>query len=634
MKEVEVLLLGGFEVRVDGEPVRASAWTQARARDLVKLLALAPGHRLLRDQVVEALWPQLDAEAGAANLYKAAHHARRAIGPADAVVLRSGEVLLAPDVRVETDVERFEAKGDPGLYPGELLPQDRYAEWSEEPRARLRASYLEALRALGRWEELADEEPADEAAQLAVMRARLAAGNRRGALEAFERLETALGELGMRPSMATLAFHARIAGGAALDRALAAVELELAGAPVAERADLLATRADLLLAMGNRGAPAAYGDAAAAAGPEGMALRIRQAWAQLAGGDAAAARATLAPLTPSSDAERVAHLLAGAAAAWFEGDVQAARRAAAEAQSLSLAAGLEREARTAVQIQAIVAHSTGDWPDALNQDFNLSLRAPELADTLFDGHLCVAQYALIEGDAHARLRTVAEELHAGAVRSGARRAQAFAATILGEVALAAGQLEQAGERLGEAVRVSREIGAVSAEALASVRLGEVARARGEVAQGNSLLADALVLSGWSPVAAHLHPIAHTALLRAADDPEVGRRRLEDAEAHLRDEENGCVYCETAFRFAAAVAAARAGQPDPAAAFLSDAEAAAALWPEGSWRGALDEARAELAWARGDAAAARDLLRAAGRAFARHGSRLDADRVEARLAVLA
>ncbi|MDQ3676268.1 MAG: hypothetical protein M3401_05600, partial [Actinomycetota bacterium] len=165
--------------------------------------------------------------------------------------------------------------------------------------------------------------------------------------------------------------------------------------------------ADLLMAIGDRGAPTAYAQAAAAAGPEGMALRVRHAWAQLAAGDANAARATLDPLSPDSDAERAAYLLAKAAAAWFRGDVEAARRAAAEAQPLSVTGGLAREARTAIQIQAMVAHSTGTWPDALRLDLDASLRAPDLADTLFDGHLCVAQYVLTSGDAHARIRTVA-----------------------------------------------------------------------------------------------------------------------------------------------------------------------------------------------------------------------------------
>jgi DNA-binding SARP family transcriptional activator len=634
MERVEVCLLGRFEARVDGEPVPAAGWSHGRARDLVKLLALAPGHRLPRDRVLEELWPQLGVDAAVANLHKAAHHGRRALGQANGVVLRGGLVMLAPEARVETDVERFEASSDPELYPGELLPDDPYAPWAEERRRTLRARYLEALRAAGRWEELAEEDPADETAQLAVMRARFAAGDRRGALRAFDRLSAALEALGLEPGVETLALHARIAGGAAFDKALAAIELELAEAPVAERAELLATRADLLMATADRGAPAAYAEAAAAAGPQGMALRIRQAWAQLAGGDANAARATLAPLAPGSDRERAAHLLAQAAAAWYSGDAAAAGRSAAEAQSLSVTTGLVREARMAAQIQAMVAHSTGDWSSALRINLDSSLLAPDLADTLFDGHLCIAEFALTSGEPLTRVRTAAEELHASAVRSGARRAHVFAATLLGEVALVTGRADDAAARLREAVRLSREISAISAEALATFRLGEAARARGEVAEGDTLLTDALVISRWSPMSGHLLPLGYAALLRATDDPELGLERLEDAGAYLRGQELVCGSCGMVFGVAAAITAARAGQLEQGAAFLSGAETAADLWRGGPWPAAFDEARGELAWASGDHAEAQARLRAAGDAFAHDGRKLDADRVEARLASLA
>jgi DNA-binding SARP family transcriptional activator len=633
MERVDVTLLGRFEVRVDDEPVPASAWTHGRARDLVKLLALAPSHRLPRDRVLEELWPQLGVDAAVANLHKAAHHGRRALGEADGVVLRGGLVMLAPEARVETDVERFEASYDPDLYLGELLPDDPYAPWAEERRRVLRARYVTALRAAGRWEELAEEDPADEKAQLTVMRARFAAGDRSGALRAFDRLGGALAALGLEPSVEALALHARIAGGAAFDKALAAVELELAEAPVSERADLLATRADLLMATADRGASAAYAEAAGAAGPEGMALRIRQAWAQLAGGDANAAQATLAPLAPGSDHERAAHLLARAAAAWYSGDADEAGRNAAEAESLAIATGLAREARMAVQIQVMVAHSTGDWSTALRSDNSLLL-APDLADTLFDGHLCVAEFALTSGQPLEGIRTVAEELHANAVRSGARRAQVFAATLLGEVALVTGQVDEADARLRQAVRLSREIGAVSAEALAGVRLGEAARARGQAAEGDTLMADALVVSRWSPMSGHLLPLGYAALLHASEDPELGLERLDDAEAYLRDQELVCGSCRTIFGVAAAIAAARALRLEQAAGFLSGAEAAAALWRGGPWPAAFDEARGELAWGSGDQAEAKARLRAAGEAFAQEGRRLDADRVEARLASLA
>ena len=631
MERVDVTLLGGFEVRVDGRPVPETEWTHGRARDLVKLLALAPGHRLPRDRVLEELWPQLGADAAVANLHKAAHHGRRALGNPGGVVLRGGSVMLAPDAETETDVERFEASLDPELYRGELLPDDRYASWAEQPRRELHARYLEALRAGGRWEELAAEDPADEAAGLALMRERFAAGNRTGALLAFDRLSAALGELGLEPSVATLALHARISGGAAFDRALAAVELELRRAPVAERADLLATRADLLMATADRGAPAAYAEAAAAAGTAGMALRIRQAWAQLAGGDANAARATLNQLAPGSERERVAHLLAHAAAAWFSGDAAEAGSSAAEAEVLAAAAGLARETRMAVQIQAMVAHSTGNWSDAVRRSLDVSLLAPDLADTLFDGHLCVGEYALTCGESLDRVRDTAEELHARAVRSGARRAQAFVATLLGGVALLTGLIDDADARLREAVRLSREIGAVSAEAFASLRLGEAARARGEIATGNTLLADALVISRWSPISGHLLPLGYATLLRSSDDPKLGLEHLGDGEAYLREQPLVCAYCNMAFRVAAAGAAARGGQLDQAAIYLAAAEATTGLWRAGGpWPAAIDEARGEIACAAGDRTEAHTRLHAAGEAFAREGRMLDAGRVQARL----
>lgn len=617
---------------VDGAPVPKEALA-GRARDLVKLLALAPEHRLPRDSVVESLWPHLTADAGLANLHKAAHHARRALDDQSAVVLREGQVLLAPEAEVETDVERFESTGDPDLYRGELLADDPYADWVADRRDDLASRYRVSLRMASRWEELAAADPADEQAQRAVMQARFAADDRAGALQAFETLRVALEELGLQPSMDTVALHARIAGGAALDRALAAVEAALAEAPVAERIELLATRADLLLATGDRGAPAAYAEAAGAAGPDGMALRIRQAWAQLAIGDVNAAQATLEPLEPTSPADRANRLIAQAAAAWFAGDVEEARRAGAEAEPIALEAGLEGEARSAIQVQVMVAHSSGEWSEAVRESLEGSMRAPELADTLFDGHLCVAQYALTSGEPHERLRAVAEDLHAHAVRSGARRAQAFAATLLGELSLAASELEDAEDKLSEATRLSRELGAVAGEALATARLGEATRARGDRERGEALIADALVISRWSPMSSHLQPLAYSALLRGTVDPGLAQERLDESAAHIRDE-RGCAYCGHAYSVASALAAARAGQPERADEALAAAEATSALWEGGPWEAALDEVRGEIALARGDSAEALERLRSASSAFAERGWPNEASRVDARLHALA
>src|SRR5918911_1735638 len=167
MRQLEIRLLGRFEAVVDSRPVPAEAWPQRRAADLVKVLALTPGHRMPRDEVLEALWPSLGADAAASNLHKAASYARRALGARGAIVLRSGMVELAPDADVTTDVERFE-RGDDSAYGGDLLPRH------------------------GRWEDVLLEEPADEEAGRALVRRDLANGDRPGAARRLRRLRDEL----------------------------------------------------------------------------------------------------------------------------------------------------------------------------------------------------------------------------------------------------------------------------------------------------------------------------------------------------------------------------------------------------------------------------------------------------------
>jgi DNA-binding SARP family transcriptional activator len=245
---LDVELLGRFRVRVDGRPVPDDAWQHRRAAELVKLLALAPEHRLTAEQVIDTLWPALSPAAGAANLRKAAHLARRALEAADLVLLRGGTVVLAAAADVRTDVEAFEAAsaaallaGDPEaalsacrLYRGELLPDDRYEPWAEEPRERLRRRYLDLLRKAKLWQRVVDLEPLDEEANRALMSAFATAGNRHAALRQFARLRDRLaGELGLRPSEETVALYEEIRLGPA------------AVAPVAAESPLVGREAEL-----------------------------------------------------------------------------------------------------------------------------------------------------------------------------------------------------------------------------------------------------------------------------------------------------------------------------------------------------------------------------------------------------
>jgi DNA-binding SARP family transcriptional activator len=218
---LSIQLLGGFEVRVDGRTVLAPSWRRRSAADLVKLLAMAPRHRLARDQVSDALWPGLDAEAGATNTRRAAHFARHALGAPDAVVISEGWIELAPAWQVVTDVAEFEraeaeARRDGAagvveraiaLYAGDLLPDDRYADWCTIDRERLRRSYLDLLADAGRFDDLVAAEPVNEPAHRMIMQARIDSGDRAGAIRQFEALRAALHDLGLSPDAASVSLY-------------------------------------------------------------------------------------------------------------------------------------------------------------------------------------------------------------------------------------------------------------------------------------------------------------------------------------------------------------------------------------------------------------------------------------------
>ncbi|HEU4514687.1 MAG TPA: alpha/beta fold hydrolase [Nocardioidaceae bacterium] len=211
---VEIHLLGPFRVLVDGRPVPDEAWSRRDAAGLVKLLATKHGHRLHREQVMDALWPDVGVADATPRLHKAAHYARKAIGGSDAVVLRGEMVSLLPNASVTVDADEFESAAarvlDDGStdaaaevldrFPGEPLQADLYTEWASEPRDRLAGLQRRLLRQAGRWQRLVELDPTDEEAWLGAVRELAAAGDRRGALREYEAMDRALRrELGTGP---------------------------------------------------------------------------------------------------------------------------------------------------------------------------------------------------------------------------------------------------------------------------------------------------------------------------------------------------------------------------------------------------------------------------------------------------
>jgi DNA-binding SARP family transcriptional activator len=79
---VEIHLLDAFAVHLDGTPVADTAWARRDAAALVKVLALAEGRWLHREQVIDRLWPELDLDGAAPRLHKArTTHGGPCVGP-------------------------------------------------------------------------------------------------------------------------------------------------------------------------------------------------------------------------------------------------------------------------------------------------------------------------------------------------------------------------------------------------------------------------------------------------------------------------------------------------------------------------------------------------------------------------
>ena len=1030
-------LLGRFQVFRDGAPVPQEAWQHRRGAELVKVLALAREHRLHREQVIEALWPELPYAAALANLHKAAHFARRAIGEPDAVAVQGGRVSLAPGAVVTTDVERFEAENDPALYSGELLPEDRYAEWASEARERLRQAYLEGLRAGGRWEEVVAEEPTDEEAHRSLMRRDMDAGDRSAALRQFERLNGALAEVGLQPGAETLALHEKIARGpaavapvparppmvgraselasaraawrrasegrggvlmvsgepgvgktrlcegllaeaaasgwstmrgaareeegplpyapiaealdrllvgrsdlafsltsaaqaelarvtaaspaqptqpepradrqrifssvaqvfaraaaergavlllddlhaadeatlqlvhylartaryqrllivmafrdrpripaldrtrsglfeqrlvtseialtpldpkasrtiaeqvsnrplaeetaeaifrlargnpffteelaatvdsngavevpghvyevldsrlarleptvvgvlariaivgsevtvdelssllgleehdafATLDSALAAGVLEegdhayrfrhpllrealerslpdhrrlaahretaqrlaSAGAPAArvaghltaggrageavpwllraaqdaanvaayvdalgfvERAlphagggeaeELLALRAELLLATGDPEAASAFDDALAVAGVgRRAALQIRQGRAYLVAGDLASAFRVLDAAEATAPVDRARRALTRGFVEWCAGNLEGVRRAAEEARPLMEAAGLGPERFEATQLEALLAHSSDEWIGDVGLALQGTSHLPELAGSVFDAHLCVGEYVLLSGQPYDELAVFARDLRAAADSSGARRGQAFAATLLGEIELFAGRLQSAEAQLREAVALSRLAGSAGGESLALLRLAETTFEGGDAAGAHRLLAESLELARFSPIAFHLLYLVYEGMVRAAGGSAQAVAVVEEAEAFL-DRAPACIFCAAGLYIAATIGYARTGDLARARFFLTRAEGTEPLWVGGPRAAALAEARAAVLAAEGSRDEAAAALADAAAGFAQAGQVLNEARTRAALSGL-
>jgi DNA-binding SARP family transcriptional activator len=627
---LRVQLLGGFRLVVGSEPVDDGAWRLRKPRDLLELLALAPGHRLHTEQILDALWPGADVAAASNQLRKALHHTRRIAG-ADAVV-RHGE-LLALDAGVEVDVDVFEAavavarrSRDPAdlaaavaAYGGELLPEDRYEDWVGPRRQQLALDHVgvltelaASLEARGDLDGSADAlhrvlavDPAAEAAHVALMRLHALAGRRGDALRQYERLQAVLRrDLDVEPDVATQRLHEEIRSGRPLDADLTTQLWEDIG--------------DLRLLSGDAvGAAQAFSSAAATV--DGPRLHRKAAEAHLIEHDVAGAAAHVrraeALLATNDDRAELGRFL-GVRANWHwdAGRTDDALADAEASLKIAEASGDTADVAAAHQRLAIVFHFRGRWREGLEEEIERLGTAmddePALSRT-FDIHHCIGQYHLYGDRLHGDVEAYARRTLAVATRWRARRAEAFAWCLLGESLLLGGSWDEASACLDRSITLYDDLGSVTVP-LPWQRRAELAACRGGSEAVRVDLQRAAAIATVSPMGRHgWGRIYATAALDALerDEPAEAVRAVASAAAAAA-RHGDCPSCSALLNPLAAEAAAAVGDAAGARAAATAAEAVAATFESAAWRAMAETAAGWSDVVAGDEAAGRGRFLAA------------------------
>lgn len=242
---LRLYFLGRTEVkRADGTPIGEPYWRRAKVRALLAYLAAQRGRSAHRDDIVNALWPDLDRSAGLTNLNTTMYYLRRCLEPdlergkessyvqyeGDRYVLDSGAVHWV-DVHVfERGLAQARREAEPvramagyrealALYQGDFLADGGLdLAWCWAERDRLRDMYLDAMEnlahlsaaqrdtrsALKLLEQVLSRDPYRENTCQSLMQLSLSVGDRATAIAQYHRLSKALWEeLEVRPTTTT-----------------------------------------------------------------------------------------------------------------------------------------------------------------------------------------------------------------------------------------------------------------------------------------------------------------------------------------------------------------------------------------------------------------------------------------------
>ncbi len=251
--QLRIACFGTFRISYEGKSI--SLRRTGKGITILKYLASRNGP-VLRDVLLEAIWPETDPEVASNRLRVAIHRLRQTFAPmlsddaeGDVIIRTEDGYALNPTLDIVTDVQAFEFCWETGkrldhmgrlaeaipfyleaqaLYQGDLLEEDLFEEWTFARRDRLKDIYLHIMdrlsqhwlqsgnteQAIEGWKDVLACDPLREDVYRRLMEVYAQQGQRALAVRVFTMCKTVLEqELQVEPDPETVALYERIRQG-------------------------------------------------------------------------------------------------------------------------------------------------------------------------------------------------------------------------------------------------------------------------------------------------------------------------------------------------------------------------------------------------------------------------------------
>lgn len=254
--KLDLRLLGAFEARRGGVVLPVDAFARRRALTLLKILLTNYGRAVVRDELIELLWPDEQPKDGVQMLKIVVHYLRRALGQGEDATSEQPFILTEPNSYAfnpasphRLDAVEFERLADEGLhyerrgrwrealvtlkaaaelYGGDYLQDEPYSDWCQKRRRQLREKFFHILLTTARlhrsgcdfesatrcYRRILDLDPCLEEVHRDLMEVLHFSGQRTQALRQYETCRLALKEeFDVEPVMETETLYRSILAG-------------------------------------------------------------------------------------------------------------------------------------------------------------------------------------------------------------------------------------------------------------------------------------------------------------------------------------------------------------------------------------------------------------------------------------